>query len=129
LGGSSDVNYGYDGKRAYLVPEYTDDPDKACIGFEAVVTDTEAPLLNSLAGGGRGRFRYLIPVRDNGSNKKVVEVGLMRLKSSSGSSEVALEQKFDAMTRDLNKQRGGDWLYVVYKLEEVRYAGVEAEKI
>jgi hypothetical protein len=68
-------------------------------------------------------------VRDNGSNKKVVEVGLMRLKSSSGSSEVALEQKFDAMTRDLNKQRGGDWLYVVYKLEVVRYAGVEAEKI
>jgi hypothetical protein len=72
-----------------------------------------------LAGGGRGRFRYLIPVQDNGSNKKVVEVGLMRLKSSSGSSEVALEQGFDAMTRDLNKQRGGDWLYVVYKLEKV----------
>jgi hypothetical protein len=82
-----------------------------------VITNTKARLLDDLADGAHGMFRYLVPVRDRGKSKKVVEVGLMRLVRGPGTVE-ALKKGFDDVTGDLNGRRTGDWVCVVYKLKE-----------
>ncbi|KAA8907998.1 hypothetical protein FN846DRAFT_946297 [Sphaerosporella brunnea] len=116
-GGNADINAGYGGSYVYLVPTWTTTSENACTGFDVIIQPNSNPDYPDLARGAGGDWRYLRPIKDRHNFNKVVEIGLIRKPRGAGPAglgDVSVKG-FNAVSGDLNKDRGGDWLHVAFK--------------
>ncbi len=98
----------------WLVPEYTQKVENAVTGFDVFVG--AAGPWPDLASGAGGEFRYLIPIKNPRVKTKITDVALMRRQSGDLSGG---GPGFVGSTIDINKDRGGDWLYFIWKSVKV----------
>lgn len=93
------------GQYVYLVPRYTADKKKACCGFSLFTSYNEDLTANDMAkGDGKDLYRYLHVHYDVAGNHRTV--GKVYLKE---------ETMGDGHTDDLNKDRGGRFLYLCWE--------------
>ena len=98
--------------RVYLYPRYTLLYEEAISGLSLILTDKDNPdsSKTDLATGVSGNYRYLDIKRDSDIGAtKICDVMLLRSKR-----RVDLPQGWDRIF-DLNRYRGGDYLYLVWK--------------
>ena len=100
----------------WLVPKYTTNVDDAVTGFDLFIQENADDSKPDLARGAGGKWRYLVPVKIPQERKKITEIALMRRQggdySGPGSGYVG-------RTQDINRHRGGDFLFLVAKDVEV----------
>jgi hypothetical protein len=100
----------------WLVPEYTSQIEEAVTNFDLFIQNT-ATAGPDLASGAGGEFRYLVPIKNPREKKKITEIALMRRKD--GDLRGPGHGYGNSLTSDINRHRGGDWLYLVGKEVEV----------
>lgn len=96
----------------WLVPEFTSDPEKASTSFNIVIQPDANPDFQDLAKGAGGNYRYLHPHR--GASQKITQVNLLRLDNPISD----LPAGYNGKTSDINKDREGTYLYLIWKGEE-----------
>jgi hypothetical protein len=102
----------YQFRSAWLVSHYTSAPSAACTDLDILIqTDVDGNYLDLSKGFGRER-RYIVPVVSPSNNDKITEVRLLR----SHSSTVRPPEGYSRISRNINQGRGGDYLYVVWKM-------------
>ncbi|KAJ3559522.1 hypothetical protein NM688_g295 [Phlebia brevispora] len=119
-GQGDDINKGQGGSYVYLEPVYTTRAADACNSFRLVIQDSEDSNYNDLAKGAGGAYRYLLPLSDMKNEDKITSLGLYRSSSSISSPPSG----YSGMTGDINKDRGGDYLYLIWKTETVSFTQV-----
>jgi hypothetical protein len=94
-----------EGSYVYLVAKYTDDRNQAACGFSLFTTYVEDLCANDISkGDGKELFRYIhVHYHPNNSGQQVV-----------GSVYLKEEKLYDGHTDDLNKDRGGRYLYLCW---------------
>jgi hypothetical protein len=98
----------------WLVPEYTRDPSQAASVFDFVTQSNGNTKYLDLAKGAGGDFRYFIPVYNVREKAKIVECALLR--TGSGTSVEQIRQMgWAGISGDINRGRGGDFLYLIWK--------------
>ncbi|KAJ3547348.1 hypothetical protein NM688_g5410 [Phlebia brevispora] len=115
-GGGDDINQGFGGSYVWLVNNFTDSPDSACTAFRVVIQDDSDDSLQDLAQGAGGQHRYMLNMLDKGIYAKTTEARLLR----SGSEVSGPPSGYDGMSIDINKARGKEFLYVVWKTEQAQ---------
>ncbi|KIM25353.1 carbohydrate-binding module family 13 protein [Serendipita vermifera MAFF 305830] len=115
-GNGEDINKYYAGRYVWIVPITTDAGNAACTGFKVDIQSDANPNYDNLAEGTDGDHRYLIPIIDCTTNKKITEIRLMR----SSSSVSKLPSGYSGMTSDINagRYKKSDYLYVIWKTTE-----------
>ncbi|KAG6860271.1 hypothetical protein C0995_013448 [Termitomyces sp. Mi166 len=110
--GSDDINDTFGGLQNNIVSE-------ALTKFDLVITSKRDPRYDDLSKGAGGGNRYLIPVKQSDKNLFISELTLARFKSDKFSSlnELIWSDLQKDYTRDINKGRGGDYLYLVWQLQ------------
>lgn len=68
-----------------------------------------------LAKGAGGAFRYLLPFCNPQTADRICALGLLRSSEAVGTPP----EGYTGMTSDINKDRGGSYLYLVWKSENV----------
>jgi hypothetical protein len=96
----------------WLVPEYTQNANHACTSFEVLIQDEPDTTKKDLAKDTGGAYRYIVPVKQMEEKRKLTEIKLLR---SGNAVDLKSAPGYDCMTSDLNKNRSGDWLYVIWK--------------
>lgn len=97
-------------RRVYLYPRYTLLYEEAISGLSLILQDDADSSKTDLAMGAPGKFRYLDIEHDSDIDAtKICDVMLLRSKQSGG-----LPQGWDGMF-DLNRSRGTEFLYLVWK--------------
>ncbi|KAG2003628.1 hypothetical protein CC2G_004217 [Coprinopsis cinerea AmutBmut pab1-1] len=112
--GNSDVNAGFGGKYVWLVEDYSMNTEEVMTSVDFVRQSSSDDKYSDLAAGAGGDFRYLIPVYDGKKDDKISELGLLRSKSKV-SLEAVKEKGWEGMTTDINADRDGDYLYLLWK--------------
>ncbi|PHH88530.1 hypothetical protein CDD83_7422 [Cordyceps sp. RAO-2017] len=111
--GNADINSGYGGKFVWLVPTYSDRREDACTEMVVTIQYDSIPSLNDLAAGTGGHFRYLTCKKD------AEKLPIRHLALHRSESEVQLEDirkdKYNGMTMDINKDRRGTFLYLLWR--------------
>lgn len=102
-----DVNRGFGGKFVYLVPEWTADPSQAVSEIKVVFSKDPMPGMVDLAAGAGGLYRYLYMIRPSTPQPRITWIDLKR------SGQGDLPAGHDWVSEDLNKERGGDFLWLV----------------
>ncbi|KAH0604005.1 uncharacterized protein H6S33_007036 [Morchella sextelata] len=104
-----DINKGFGGQYVYLVPRYTTHRNKAASGFSLYTSYIEDWCANDISkGDGLETFRYInTHYYLNNSNMRVV-----------GSVYLREKEMGDGNTDDLNKDRGGRYLFLCWKYAE-----------
>ncbi|KAG6886397.1 hypothetical protein C0995_008168, partial [Termitomyces sp. Mi166 len=117
--GSDDINDTFGGKYVWMVPETTTDVSQALTGFDLFIQGNNDPRYSDLAAGAGGSYRYLVPVKQSHSNMYISEVTLVRSKEDilSSLSDLIWNDLPTGYTNDINKGRGGGYLYLVWKLQ------------
>lgn len=114
----------------WLVPEYTKSVSDACTGFDVIVQKDSVSQFPDLASGCGGVYRHLKPAKDSRNQNKVVDVGLLRSPTNNTYILATTAGRFNCLTGDINKGRGGDFLYLAYRTEEAETrVTVEVERI
>ncbi|KAG5352798.1 hypothetical protein C0989_000460 [Termitomyces sp. Mn162] len=121
FGGSDEINYMYGGKYVWLVPMMTTMVSEAINHFDLVITSNADPHHDDLAKGAGGAYRYLIPVKKTTTDLLMTELTLARFSSD---VHLLLSTMFyphlpKGFTTDINMERGGEYLYLVWKLQKV----------
>ncbi|KAH8149536.1 uncharacterized protein LAJ45_06164 [Morchella importuna] len=101
-----DINKGFGGEYVYLVPRYTTDRSKAASGFSVHTSFIEDLEANDISkGDGSTLYRYIhTHYYLNNSDMRVVS-----------SVHLREEEMGDGNTGNLNKDRGGRFLYLCWK--------------
>lgn len=116
--GKADVNKGFGGDYVWLVPVWTTQVDEAASNVQVVMQKSEEDDRDDLASGAGGKYRYLFPqVQDNNSDK-ITDVQLYRSEDSLDSDALA-DMGFQGMSSDINEDRDGDYLYLLWKTIDV----------
>ena len=100
------------------MPEYTFDKSEAATAFELRIQGKGADGMSDLAKGAGGEWRYVRAVRDAREPRRVVEAQLVRSSTRLVPGDVAAlmgSQSWEGARRDINDDRGGDWLYLVWR--------------
>lgn len=116
----ADDTFFFRGRFVYLKPVYTKDSTQAATFFDLVIQDSSNAAYSDLAKGAGGAFRFLIPVYNARENKKIVGATLFRSTDASTKPKPsALIQTwgYNDSTIDINKDRKGDYLYLVWKTQ------------
>ena len=96
--------------RVYLYPRYTLLYEEAISGLSLILKDNPDSSKTDLAMGSSGQYRYLDIERDSDIDAtKICDVMLLRSKQ-----RVGLPEEWDGMF-DLNRSRGTEFLYLVWK--------------
>jgi len=109
-GGSNDLNKGMGGDFTHALPKMTYNPSEAARGFQFKSESDEVAEHaehGDYAKGAGGKFRYIIPVT-NASAGNPIKWGNVKL--CRGNTPQGWQH-----TEDINKKRGGDDLYVIWK--------------
>lgn len=114
FGESNDINRKFKGKFTYLRKHFTNDPEEAVRHIAAVFSEDAIPGLGGdMAEGAGGLFRYIRTYtrRDGyiGAPVNPYELFLWRSENSDGWPRGC------TLTKDLNKYRGGDYLWLGWK--------------
>ncbi|KAI0262621.1 hypothetical protein BC834DRAFT_890984 [Gloeopeniophorella convolvens] len=112
-GGAEDINKGFGGDYVWLVPIWSTETSKAISSFDLVIQGESDGNYKDLARGSKGEWRYLIPVRSQDTNSYIIDVRLIR--RDSGASSPPSDSGYTGQTGDINRDRKGDWLYLVWK--------------
>lgn len=99
-----DINKGFQGEYVFLKPIYTANRSEAATKFKLKIVMFALPY-RDLAKGTGGSYRYLLPVNDLDVNRKITRIWL------SG------DQEGDGYTGDINRGRGGRYLYLNWSLD------------
>ncbi|KAI0118094.1 hypothetical protein F4776DRAFT_666125 [Hypoxylon sp. NC0597] len=106
--------------RAYvwLVPVYTYDPDEAGTSFNILIQSNSVEGWKDLAKGAGGDYRYVRVVQDSSIAQKAVALTLVRMQDSAPAENILarLGPGWDGARRDINENRGGDYLYFAWQL-------------
>ncbi|KZP10116.1 hypothetical protein FIBSPDRAFT_872971 [Athelia psychrophila] len=131
----ADINKGHGGKYVWIVPVWTDEKSKAVVGFKVVrrqVADQFSWTNKNLAEAAGGDLRYLVPEMPGGSEEKDLPLLSLWLKreghltqwTSTGESglggiskQALVDGEYHGKSGDINAGRGGDYLYLCYKLD------------
>ncbi|KAG8712767.1 hypothetical protein FRC08_014114 [Ceratobasidium sp. 394] len=107
-----DINKGFGGEYIYLVPRYTSNPKEAARGFSVVTSVQEDWCATDIStGDGRALYRYIqAHYRPEGDGRPITSVHLQE------------QLMGDGHTGDLNKGRGGRYLYLCWK-----YAPIDSD--
>ncbi|KAI9034847.1 uncharacterized protein KD926_005195 [Aspergillus affinis] len=116
--GKPDVNKGQDGDYVWLVPVWTTQVSDAATNVQVVIQDSEEDGHDDLASGAGGKYRYLFPQAQENNSDKIIDVQLYRSKDSL-SSDALGDMGFQGMSSDINEDRGGDYLYLLWKTIDV----------
>ncbi|GJE91722.1 hypothetical protein PsYK624_078720 [Phanerochaete sordida] len=116
-GGNADINAGFGGKYVWLVPLYTFDPAEAASRFDLIVQEDGYGGWPDLAKGAGGQFRFLRAVHDPRAHVKIRELAFLR--SGAGAVGGVEGWGFSGRTEDINRERQGDWLYLMWKTHAV----------
>ncbi|KAI0774446.1 hypothetical protein C8Q74DRAFT_1368921 [Fomes fomentarius] len=116
--GSDDINHSFKGKYVWLQPRWTYDTDKASTSFEIRIQKNHVEGWKDLAAGAGGDYRYVYSNHDENQTRKVADAALIR-----SSQRLSPEQQQDMLgkgwvgaRRDINENRGGDYLYLAWLL-------------
>ena len=102
----------------WLIPEFTENPDDALSGVDVIITDDPAPgRTDDLAVGAGGQYRYLDRQYNHAVPDKMVAAALYRIPETADGK--SLPDGWQARSGDLNRKRGGDFLYIVWKSHHV----------
>ncbi|CAO1606335.1 hypothetical protein XANCAGTX0491_009832 [Xanthoria calcicola] len=119
-GQNEDINSGFGGKYVWLKPTYTSQVSQALtdcrIRIRIRIQDNPWSGGNDLAKGAKGKFRYLEFNKGTNNDLKYSEVKLVRGAGQPKSIQEVLG--FDVLTTDINKDRGGDYLYLAFKARQ-----------
>lgn len=115
-GRSTDVNAGFGGEFVYLVPVWTDRVSEAVTSIEVIIQREENRSFRDLSKGAGGDYRYLKMMRNPYSHTRVTKVGLWRAPNASPTPG---SRGWNSWTGDINRNRGGDFLYVCWMNREV----------
>ncbi|KAG5769220.1 hypothetical protein H9Q72_003492 [Fusarium xylarioides] len=114
--GSPDCNNGLGGDYTYVVKSYTSDPSQAITGLSIDITgNCDHPELGDMANGAGGDYRYVITSRDLNLPTKIGDVQLWRSQDDSVSLSDVAAFGWDGLSTDINHQRSGAYLYLVWK--------------
>ncbi|EAU83104.1 hypothetical protein E4U22_004464 [Claviceps purpurea] len=113
-GKNPDINYGFNGKFVWLVPEQTRKTAQALTNVEFVSQAESDDRYWDLAAGAGGSNRYLIPVYDTNNKDKIYELALWRSDSYITHDKVKAAG-WSGTTGDINSGRGGTYLNLVWK--------------
>ncbi|PWY72994.1 hypothetical protein BO70DRAFT_399068 [Aspergillus heteromorphus CBS 117.55] len=108
-----DINAGQGGDYVWLSPKWQSNESNAVSNVRIIIQANADSSYKDLAHGAGGDYRYLRLERDG--DKKITEIRLLRRKDSVDFGTVQ-SLGFDAYSTDINKGRGGDFLYLVWKL-------------
>jgi len=108
--GSNDLNKGMGGDFTYALPKETYNPNEAARGFDfrgGSKEDKTNAEFGDYAKGAGGWYRYIIPLTNTSAGNPIKwgDVKLCRGDKAQGWQH----------TEDINKKRGGDDLYVIWK--------------
>jgi len=135
FGDKSNINKGYGGKNVWLVPKWTRDPNRASTSFSIQLTNAQQPGRNDLTNGSNSSWSCLLPnlepVRseptksanmpycylerqcENDRPTRVRQAFLIRTPQL---LQTAISNRWiDGWTGDINRGRGGKFLYLVWK--------------
>ncbi|KAG6849087.1 hypothetical protein C0991_012153, partial [Blastosporella zonata] len=121
FGGSDDINYGYGGQYVWIVPKYTTQVSQALTSFDLVIQSNADARYNDVSKGAGGDYRYLIPVKQSNKDFFISDITLARSDKDLSSSvgNLTWHDLPQAHTQDINKGRGGSYLYLVWELQRV----------
>lgn len=86
--------------------------------MQVVIQKSEEEGRDDLASGAGGKYRYLFPQPQENNSDKITDVQLFRSDSHLHSDELA-DMGFQGMSSDINEDRDGDYLYLVWKTIDV----------
>ncbi|KAI1183945.1 hypothetical protein F5B17DRAFT_414025 [Nemania serpens] len=101
----------------WLVPEWTEDRDKAVTYFDVLITGSSKAGMSDLAKGAGGDYRYLVSQVDVHIEKKLKRLALYRKSNGEGpvhESDIKDRGCTDFST-DINAGRGGDYLHLIWE--------------
>lgn len=101
----------------WLVPEYTTDTREAVNIIDFVIQGDSNPHYSDLARGAGGSWRYLIPRRVGSLGTPNAFITHFALLRSGTWATLGPETGFVGTTRDINADRGGDFLFLVWKAQ------------
>ncbi|KAJ3559519.1 hypothetical protein NM688_g292 [Phlebia brevispora] len=116
-GKGDNVNRGRRATPVYLQPVYTTHAEVACNSFRLVIQNSKDSKRSDLAKGACGAYRYLLPLSDMLNETKITSLGLLRLSSAITS----LPSGYSGMSDNINKDRKGDYLYLIWKTVTVSF--------
>ena len=96
----------------WLVPKWSLTSSSAVSNIRIIIQDQQDPSREDLAKGAGGEYRYLQLETDGSEN--ITDVQLLR-REDSVSDETVNALGFDGCSGDINRNRGGDYLYLVWK--------------
>lgn len=97
------------GQYVYLVPEYTSDRSQAAHAFSLLTTYQEDLCAADMSrGDGKELYRYLCAFYNGSDDSRITKVWLSRTEDT---------KEGDGRTADLNRNRGGDFLYLCWESE------------
>ncbi|KAJ8508209.1 hypothetical protein ONZ45_g9488 [Pleurotus djamor] len=119
--GEHEVNRGFGGKYVYLIPVFTNSSNDAGTYVELEIDDSSKEGQVDLAAGAGGKYRYLSVIRNREDNKKITSMALYRKSHDAGpmKEQEANQLGYDRISEDLNKDRGGDYLHVIYTVTSI----------
>jgi len=117
-GKSDDINAGFKGKYVWLSPVYTTNSEKAATSFDVIIQGSWREGWLDLAKDAGGDYRYLVAVHDQRDSKKITELTLFRTSEWIDGQKPTERIKgwgYDGTTGDINKDRGGEFLHLIWK--------------
>jgi len=111
---NADINSGYGGDFVWLKPIWTDDVTKAVTSIEFVKQKEANSEYKDLAKGAGGDYRYLKLLRDPQSKARITEAGLWRQLNKTEGPRYPPKETYQFVTKDLNMDREGDYLFVCW---------------
>lgn len=98
------------GEYSYITEEHTDKRSEAASGFQVEITKIEDFHAADLSkGDGKEYFRYLHAIYTYGGIAAITRVWLSTTKDTT---------EGDGRTEDINRNRGGDFLYLCWEYEK-----------
>ncbi|KAI0597311.1 hypothetical protein F4775DRAFT_593444 [Biscogniauxia sp. FL1348] len=115
--GVPDINRKFGGEYVWLVPEWTDDRDKAVTYFDVRITRSSQAGMSDLAKGARGDYRYLVPKVDVHIEKKLRRLALYRKSNREGPIQMSdiKDRGYTDFSTDINAGRRGDYLHLIWE--------------
>lgn len=93
------------------MPEWSQNSSSAATNVRITIQSENDPKYQDLAKGAGGDYRYLRIEKDG--SQKITNIRLLRRKEDT-SFETIKALGFDGYSTDINKGRGGDYLYLVW---------------
>ncbi|OXV09573.1 hypothetical protein Egran_02664 [Elaphomyces granulatus] len=111
-GNNGDINAGQKGKYVWLSPKWSSESSNAVSNIRIIIQKENDPNFEDLAKGAGGDYRYLR--LEKNESDKIHALRLLRRKDEVN-YETIHALGFDGFSTDINKGRGGDYLYLVWK--------------